>query len=96
MNSIKPTQCGLITSRRARHGSVTRQSGFHIQISIDPAQLAEEQEFPTERACLTLLFATLMTASTHWRGVPMTPAMMRQLQTLREAMADASGREAVA
>ncbi len=52
--------------------------------------------FPTERACLTLLFATLMTASTHWRGVPMTPAMMRQLQTLREAMADASGREAVA
>ena len=52
--------------------------------------------FPTERACLTLLFATLMTASKHWRGVPMTPAMRRQLQTLQEAVADASGREALA
>jgi len=53
--------------------------------------------FPTERSCLTLLFATLMAASKQWRGVPMTPAMMRQVESLREAAADASvGKQAVA
>lgn len=53
--------------------------------------------FPTERSCLTLLFATLMAASKHWRGVPITPAMMRQVERLREAAADASaGKQAVA
>lgn len=39
--------------------------------------------FPTERSCLTLLYASLVTASKRWRGVPMTPAMMKQLQQLR-------------
>jgi transposase-like protein len=39
--------------------------------------------FPTERSCLTLLFASLMTASQRWRGVPITPAILRQLETLR-------------
>jgi transposase-like protein len=39
--------------------------------------------FPTERSCLTLLYATLITASRRWRGVPMTPAMVRQLEALR-------------
>jgi hypothetical protein len=44
-----------------------------------------------------LLCATLMAASTHWRGVPMTPAMTRQRESLREAAADASaGKQAVA
>lgn len=38
-----------------------------------------------------------MAASKHWRGVPMTPAMMRQLESLREATADApAGKQAVA
>ena len=29
--------------------------------------------FPTERSCLALLFASLVTASKRWRGVKMTP-----------------------
>lgn len=39
--------------------------------------------FPTERSCLSLLFATLITASSRWRGVPMTPAILRKLDQLR-------------
>jgi len=53
--------------------------------------------FPTERSCLTLLYASLVTASKHWRGVPMTPAILRQLQTLRQETAThAATQEAVA
>ncbi len=39
--------------------------------------------FPGERACLTLVFAALLTASAKWRGVPMTPKMLRALDALR-------------
>jgi transposase-like protein len=39
--------------------------------------------FPSERSCLSLLYATLITASAKWRGVPMTPAILRKLDTLR-------------
>jgi putative transposase len=39
--------------------------------------------FPTERSCLSLLFATLITASARWRGVEMTPAILRKLDQLR-------------
>ena len=42
--------------------------------------------FPTERSCLTLLYASLRTASTHWRGIPMTAATLRQLQHLRATL----------
>src|SRR5947207_3291336 len=42
--------------------------------------------FPTERSCLTLLYASLRTASRHWRGIPMTTATLRQLQQLRSTM----------
>ena len=53
--------------------------------------------FPPERSCLTLLFATLMTASKHCRGVPMSTATLRQLQTVRpEITADAASNEAAA
>jgi len=45
---------------------------------------------------LTLLFATLMTASKHWRGVPMTPTILRQLQTLRTETDASAAKEAVA
>ena len=41
--------------------------------------------FPTERSCLSLLFATLITASARWRGVKMTPAIVRKLDALRRA-----------
>jgi transposase-like protein len=30
--------------------------------------------FPTERSCLTLLYASLVTASKRWRGVPASPS----------------------
>ena len=41
--------------------------------------------FPTERSCLTLLYATLITASKQWRGLTMTPAIGKELQALRAA-----------
>jgi transposase-like protein len=52
--------------------------------------------FPTERSCLSLLYASLIAASKHWRGVPMTPAMMRHLQNLRIETDASAGKEAVA
>jgi transposase-like protein len=39
--------------------------------------------FPGERACLTLIFATLITAAERWRGVRMTPTILRALDALR-------------
>jgi transposase-like protein len=51
--------------------------------------------FPTERSCLTLLYASLMAASKLWRGLPMTAAMLRQLAQLRTEAAPAP-KEAVA
>ena len=39
--------------------------------------------FPGERACLTLIFATLITAAARWRGVQMTPQILRALDALR-------------
>jgi putative transposase len=51
--------------------------------------------FPTERSCLTLLYASLMAASKLWRGIPMTAAMLRQLAQLR-AEATPAPKEAVA
>ena len=45
--------------------------------------------FPSERSCLALLYATLITASAKWRGVQMTPALLRKLDALRnETMVD--------
>jgi transposase-like protein len=41
--------------------------------------------FPTERSCLTLLYATLITASRTWRGIPMTSKILRALDKLRAA-----------
>lgn len=52
--------------------------------------------FPTERACLTLLFASLTTASKHWRGIPMTQAILRHLQNLRTETDASAAKEAVA
>jgi transposase-like protein len=52
--------------------------------------------FPTERSCLSLLYATLVTASRRWRGVPMTPAMVRHLQNLRTETDAAAAKEAIA
>lgn len=52
--------------------------------------------FPTERSCLSLLYASLIAASRHWRGIPMTAAALRQLQQLRAAIAAPTREEAVA
>ena len=46
--------------------------------------------FPTERSCLVLLYASLVTASKRWHGVQMTPAMIKQLQQLRVETATSS------
>ncbi|WP_447973837.1 IS256 family transposase [Nitrospira sp. Kam-Ns4a] len=40
--------------------------------------------FPTETACLKLVFATLLTASQRWRGLRMTPRLRRELDTIRQ------------
>ena len=42
--------------------------------------------FPTEAACLQLLYATLITASHKWRGVVMTPVILRQLDAIRHEL----------
>lgn len=42
--------------------------------------------FPTERSCLSLVYATLITASQTWRGVKMTPKIRRVLDQMRETM----------
>ena len=52
--------------------------------------------FPTERSCLSLLYATLITASKHWRGIPLTVSHVKQLQQLRAAIAAPTKEEAVA
>jgi len=52
--------------------------------------------FPTERSCLSLLYASLITASKRWRGIPMTVRDIKQLQQLRAAIAVPSKDEAVA
>jgi len=49
--------------------------------------------FPTERSCLTLLYASLRTASKHWRGIPMTASMLRHIQQLRSTMTPARKEE---
>lgn len=41
--------------------------------------------FPGERSCLTLVYATLITASRTWRGIPMTVKILRALDKLRSA-----------
>jgi hypothetical protein len=51
--------------------------------------------FPTERSCLSLLYATPIIASRHWRGIPITAPMVKQLDALRAQMATATD-EAVA
>ena len=42
--------------------------------------------FFTEDACLQLVYATLITASQRWRGVQMTPAILRQLDAIRREL----------
>jgi transposase-like protein len=39
--------------------------------------------FPTERPCLSLLFATLITASSRWRGVPISVSLGRRWRERR-------------
>jgi transposase-like protein len=39
--------------------------------------------FPTERSCVPLVFASLITASAKWRGIRVTPRILRQLEALR-------------
>jgi len=52
--------------------------------------------FPGEAACLRLVFATLIKASESWRGVKMTPGLLRELDHLRAGRARAEERELVA
>lgn len=42
--------------------------------------------FPTETACLRLVFATLLTASQRWRGLPMSPRLLRELDRRRREL----------
>lgn len=52
--------------------------------------------FPSERSCLSLLYATLISASAKWRGVTMTPAIIRKLDVLRAEATAAVKEEAAA
>lgn len=39
--------------------------------------------FPTERSCLSLVYAVLIDASSHWQGLRMTPKIIEELGQLR-------------
>lgn len=52
--------------------------------------------FPTERSCLTLLYASLMAASKLWRGIEMNAATLRQLAQLRATATPTTKEDAVA
>jgi transposase-like protein len=52
--------------------------------------------FPGERSCLTLVYATLITAARTWRGIPMTPRILRTLDALRAVNAVTVKEQAVA
>ena len=41
---------------------------------------------PGEQSCLSLVWAVLDRASRGWRGVEMTPAVVRRLQNLRREL----------
>lgn len=42
--------------------------------------------FPKETSCLKLVCATLLTASKSWRGLAMTPRILRQLDAIRQEL----------
>ena len=42
--------------------------------------------FFTEASCLQLVYATLITASQQWRGVTMTPTILRELDAIRRGL----------
>jgi transposase-like protein len=44
--------------------------------------------FPTETSCLKLVYATLITASKRWRGLVMTPKILRQLDGIRQELSN--------
>jgi len=52
--------------------------------------------FPTERACLRLVFASLITAAQRWRGIRVTPRILRQLDALRSKQSLPVAMQAVA
>ena len=46
---------------------------------------------PAEQSCLSLVWAVLDRASAGWRGVEMTPAVVRRLQNLRRELIEPHG-----
>ena len=46
---------------------------------------------PGEQSCLSLVWAVLDRASRGWRGVEMTPAVVRRLQNLRRELIEPPG-----
>lgn len=42
--------------------------------------------FPTETSCLKLVYATLITVSSRWRGLAMTPKIQRELEAIRREL----------
>jgi len=46
---------------------------------------------PGEQTCLSLVWAVLDRASKGWRGVEMTPAVVRRLQKLRSELIEPPG-----
>lgn len=50
--------------------------------------------FPTETACLKLVFATLLMASQRWRGLRVTPRILRELNRVRKDLYPLQGQVA--
>jgi transposase-like protein len=52
--------------------------------------------FPGEQSCLTLIYAALITAARTWRGIPMTPKILRALDKMRVVTPVTAKEQAVA
>ncbi len=59
----------------------------HLGCSVpwnEKSQTLVISRFPRDRACLTLVCATLITAAQKWRGIPKMPRILRALDRLRQ------------
>ena len=82
---------------RAAAYAKARQRGRDLIATFkDRYRAAMDIPRPTMRSCVLLLYASLTTASKHWRGIPMTATILRRLQALRAAIAGRTKEEEVA
>jgi hypothetical protein len=69
---------------KAHHTSMRPTTRLERTVGEGWRRTAGTLWFPTESAWLTLGFATVLTAAQRWRGVRMTPRILRELDAIRQ------------